>query len=42
MYYSWKLQFLHVSATNLGKITITLVLDRKISLPNKIPLFFTF
>ena len=41
-YYSWKLQFLHVNASNLCKITITLVLGGNISLPNKVPLVLPF
>ena len=39
-YYNWKLQFLH--AFDLCKITIILVLDRNISLPNKILLVSPF
>ena len=35
-YYSWKLWFLHVNASNLCKITP--LLGGNISLPNKIPL----
>ena len=41
-YYSWKLLFLCVNASNLCKITITNALGRNISLPNKIPLFLPF
>ena len=42
-YYSWKLQSLHVNASNLYKITITHVLDRNISLPREQTSFsFTF
>ena len=41
-YYSWKLQFLHVNASNLCKITITHVVGENISLPNKIPLVLPF
>ena len=41
-YYCWKLQFLHVNASNLCKITITPVLGRNISLPNKILLVLPF
>ena len=41
-YYSWKLQFIHVNASNLYKITVTHVLGGNISLPNKIPLVLPF
>ena len=41
-YYSLKLQFLHVNASNLCKITITHALGENISLPNKFPLVLPF
>ena len=41
-YYSWKLQFLCVNASNLCKIIKTHVLGGNISLPNKIPLVLPF
>ena len=39
-HYSWKLQFLHVNASNLYKVTMTHELAR--SLHNKIPLVLPF
>ena len=41
-HYSRKLQFLHVNASNLCKIAVTLALGGNISLPNKIPLVLPF